>query len=234
MNGRFRNTLVLGLALTMSPAAFARTRTTPRGEAELEITLRVYNYAQVPASELAGAESGAASILREAGIETRWLDCPLSKAELKMNPVCNHTAGPAKLWLKVLPESMFHRFGFSKTTMGFALLSPDGRRGSESFISYRWVDRLAEMEYAPRHAILAHAMAHEIGHLLLGTNSHFPVGIMRADWSQEDQKRASRGGLHFTPQQADRMRQAVQARIELETLAAKLGASTLRELAAIP
>ncbi len=221
MSRTFVNTLALGLVLTLSPAALARTRSTPRGKGKLAITLRVYNYAQVPASELARAESGAASILREAGIETAWLDCALSEAELKMNPVCEPTAGPTELWLKILPESMAHRYGFSNTTMGFALLSSDGRRGSESFVSYRWVERLAEIEFIPRHAILAHAMAHEIGHLLLGTNSHFPVGIMRADWSHEDLQRICREGLQFTSQQAGRMRHAVQARIEHQTLAAK-------------
>lgn len=218
MSRIFVNTLALGLVLTMSPAAFARNRSTPRGEAKLGITIRVYNYAQVPASELARAETGAASILREAGIETAWLDCALSEEELKMNPVCEHAAGPAELWLKILPQSMARRSGFPDTTMGFALLSSDGRRGSESFVFYRWVERLAEMDYAPRHAILAHAMAHEIGHLLLGTNSHFPVGIMRADWTQKDLQCISREGLQFTSEQAERMRHAVQARKEISSI----------------
>jgi hypothetical protein len=29
---------------------------------------------------------------------------------------------------------------------------------------------------------LGHVMAHEVGHLLLGTSSHTPTGLMIADW----------------------------------------------------
>ena len=38
--------------------------------------------------------------------------------------------------------------------------------------------------------ILGHAAAHEIGHLLLGSNSHSPFGLMRARWSGQDLQNA--------------------------------------------
>jgi hypothetical protein len=221
MSTTFVNSLALGLVLTMSPVAFARTRTGPKGETELEITLGVYNYAQVPASELAQAENGTARIFRQAGIKTRWLDCSPAGAGLKMNSACDHIEGSVDLRLNILPGSMARRWGRSDTTMGVSFLSSDGRRGTQSFVFYHWVEWLAEEGYAPREAILAHTMAHEIGHLLLGTNSHFPVGIMRADWTDEDLKHIGRDGLHFTSEQAGQMRHSVQARIEYEALAAK-------------
>ena len=52
---------------------------------------------------------------------------------------------------------------------------------------------------------LGHVMAHELGHLLLGSNSHSGMGIMRAHWQSEELRRLSRGGLWFTNEQADRM-----------------------------
>ena len=50
--------------------------------------------------------------------------------------------------------------------------------------------------------VLGHAIAHEIGHILLGSNSHGPRGLMKAKWGSEDIKRAGKGDLLFTPEQA--------------------------------
>jgi hypothetical protein len=61
-------------------------------------------------------------------------------------------------------------------------------------------------------------MAHELGHLLLGSNSHASTGIMRAHWQGEEPRRLSRGNLLFTNEQADQMRGSV--------IAIQLGKST--------
>jgi hypothetical protein len=49
-------------------------------------------------------------------------------------------------------------------------------------------------------------MAHEIAHLLLGTNSHSMVGIMKARWQEEDLRSARKGELLFTLAQSQTMR----------------------------
>ena len=54
--------------------------------------------------------------------------------------------------------------------------------------------------------ILGNVMAHELGHLLLGSNSHAGTGIMRAHWQGEELRRLSQGGLWFTNEQGDHMR----------------------------
>ena len=53
--------------------------------------------------------------------------------------------------------------------------------------------------------MLGHAIAHEIGHLLLGHNSHSPGGIMVAPWSKQDLWRMSKGDLLFTHQEIARI-----------------------------
>jgi hypothetical protein len=49
-------------------------------------------------------------------------------------------------------------------------------------------------------------MAHELGHLLLGSNSHSPTGLMRADWRTKDLTGMAQGGLVFSDEQAQRMK----------------------------
>jgi len=56
-------------------------------------------------------------------------------------------------------------------------------------------------------------MAHEIGHLLLGTPEHSSRGIMRARWEREDLRDAARRCLVFNSEQAEKMRANVRSRM---------------------
>jgi hypothetical protein len=49
-------------------------------------------------------------------------------------------------------------------------------------------------------------IAHEIGHLLLGSNAHAAIGIMRAHWQDAELRMLSKGELLFTTEQGARMR----------------------------
>jgi hypothetical protein len=60
--------------------------------------------------------------------------------------------------------------------------------------------------------MLGHAIAHEIGHLLLGDNSHSPGGIMAAPWTKQDLWHISRGALLFTQQEVKRIQEEVRHR----------------------
>jgi hypothetical protein len=59
--------------------------------------------------------------------------------------------------------------------------------------------------------ILGHAIAHEIGHLLMGAE-HSQVGLMRPRWDKGDIRTAARGRLRFTPAQAEALRGVVARR----------------------
>ena len=58
----------------------------------------------------------------------------------------------------------------------------------------RWVAAGSGRE-AP---ILAHVLAHEIGHVLQGTNWHAPTGVMKAHWSAQDYDAMGWEPLEFT------------------------------------
>ena len=47
-------------------------------------------------------------------------------------------------------------------------------------------ERLAREARVTTGTVLARAMAHELGHLLLGTNTHSPRGLMRPVWTAEE------------------------------------------------
>jgi hypothetical protein len=55
-------------------------------------------------------------------------------------------------------------------------------------------------------------IAHEIGHLLLGTNSHSGKGLMSASWDLGDMRAIARGRLNFGSDESAKMRAEVARR----------------------
>ena len=55
-------------------------------------------------------------------------------------------------------------------------------------------------------------MAHEVGHLLLGHNSHSVGGIMHVPWDQDELVTALRGRLLFHPAQVKQIQANVARR----------------------
>ena len=58
--------------------------------------------------------------------------------------------------------------------------------------------------------ILGCVMAHELGHLLLGSNSHSDRGIMLSRWEVNQVRHLMMGALLFTPEQSKLMRLEAQ------------------------
>jgi hypothetical protein len=85
--------------------------------------------------------------------------------------------------------------------------------GNSASIFYPDVQRTAEQEGILRDQLLGHAIAHEIGHLLLNSSTHSSAGLMRARWSSKELIRASQGDLLFNASQAETMRGEVLRRI---------------------
>jgi len=116
--------------------------------------------------------------------------------------------------LKILPPSMAARVTSGRDELGFALPSAKAGSASAAWLFYQRVEHLAESKDAGQAQILGHAMAHEIGHVLLGPNRHSNRGIMRANWDRGVLQEAARGQLLFTREQAAVMRAEVRVRAQ--------------------
>ena len=73
-------------------------------------------------------------------------------------------------------------------------------------------EALACSEKRLRALFLGHMMAHEVGHLLLGTG-HSVDGIMHCPWNRQSRDLAAQGSLLFLRQEAKPMRAAVRDRM---------------------
>ena len=198
MKRSFQGFVLLAALLTFVPQALPEDRSGNHDGLPPRINVRVHNYAQVSSEILAQAEVEAAEILGKAGIEIAWTNCDPTQKDLGDAAECNQFLGPTNLAVRILPY--FGAIpGIDKKTMGFAL-------GNLASVSVRRVrEEAAEFGVQP-YEVLGPAIAHELGHILLGQKGHSPTGIMRAHWRREDYERAPRGAFNFTAEQAEQMR----------------------------
>jgi len=59
--------------------------------------------------------------------------------------------------------------------------------------------------------ILGSVMAHEIGHMLLGSHAHAISGIMRGHWERDDLLSIRAAEMQFTKEQSQRIKRKVMS-----------------------
>ena len=210
----FGRLLGLGCFVTFSLTATVAGGADRKGE-DLRIIIRVHDYARLRQGTLEHAESEVARIFHEVGIETTWVDCPLAASELDQYPACQRPADSPRFDLNVVPRYMAMRASIPDTTLGFTSLTKEGERASVASLFYDNIKEEAQRSGGSLFRILAYAMAHELGHLLLRTSGHASTGIMRARWTPEDFRQISCGQLLFTPQQAELIRSEIKERVQI-------------------
>src|SRR5262249_50348072 len=73
-------------------------------------------------------------------------------------------------------------------------------------ILYDRILLLTEAQHEFRQTLLAHALAHEIGHVLMGSNAHSSSGVMKANWTASEYAQMAHRPLSFLPNEADSIR----------------------------
>src|ERR1700756_4777134 len=145
--------LFLGCAIPM----WAQERGNP------QTTVAVYDGIEASWPLLEIAEREADRIFGEAGIDLRWVNCWPGG----MVPDCAGRTGAGQISLRVVARPL----SLSAKAMGVAFVAKG--EGSYADVFFDHLEKLysedASLNLGP---ILGHVMAHEIGHLLLGSNSH--------------------------------------------------------------
>jgi hypothetical protein len=212
--------MVVGLIMTGS-AGFGGDSPAVRGEPNPKITITIYNYAQAPSGTLDEAEAVAARIFERAGIESLWREHSATAAGSESIANTLRTRNVVHFTMHIIPRSMAVRLASSQICLGLSVVPSGNKRGDMAYVFYHRVQELARGRNLSAADSLGHAMAHEIGHLLLGTNSHSPTGLMRARWDRSDLLRAATGWLIFTDAEAERLCADVRERLIDNTAASK-------------
>ena len=91
-----------------------------------------------------------------------------------------------------------------RQVMGAAIRTSEGN--AIAYVFYRRVRAEADRYQVSIGSVLACAIAHELGHVLMPDSAHAASGLMRAGWSRDDFNRADQGQLRFLPDEAARIR----------------------------
>jgi hypothetical protein len=187
---------------------------------ELRIVIRTYD-ASVAAGDLAAARTAATAILEDAGVAVTWVSCDAVFVRRDDNP-CLAPLAANELAIRFvrLPP---HLAAQDLVTLGDSLVDTGRRGGALATIYVNRVATLAGRCRVDVHTLLARAVAHEIGHLLLGTSAHASSGLMRAAWSQAALRRAVAEDWTFTAPDARALREGVRGRNVRRLAAAKIG-----------
>jgi len=191
------------LLAAITPPLAARSAENP--EELPEIIVRLYNYAGAAESILSGARQQATRILLEAGVRLRWLTCTVNEQGVAEDSRCYQAQGPAAISLLVCPRQMTPKAGLPPGIFGFSLMPEQGPAMSARVYFHR-LEELADGPQLRKGPLLGSMMAHEIGHLLLGVNSHTREGIMSIPWDPGTLRKADLGQLGFTGKEAAAMR----------------------------
>jgi len=181
------------------------------------IRVRVYNYVKASPPMLARVEREAGRILGEAGLRMVWLDCPMEHfggVHIEQNP-CLEPLEATDIVLRVLSEATQNKF--QDTVFGFAVVP------IFATVYYDYAVRAGKRDNAEFEVpvILGCVIAHELGHLLLGSNSHSNSGVMQPRWERKQVRQAMTNTLLFTPEQSKLIQAEGQKRIKLQTASLK-------------
>ena len=180
--------------------------------AALVVIVRLYGAPTVEPDVLERAQAAVQTIFERSGIAVEWRVCPAAvvDGDCAAAPASNEAVAR----LLAGPPSV------SADSCGVALV-PQSAAGHFVSVFVACVRGAADRLRLAEHVLLGSVLAHEIGHLLLGTNSHGSVGLMQAQPRAIDWERAAHGALGFTSDETLRLQRSLERRVAELTVEAR-------------
>ena len=136
----------------------------------LPLVVRVYDAVGVPSDVLERAHGTLDQTMKAVGIQPIWRPCHADR--------CVDPPKRDEVIVRIVkgPE------GRPSDLLGSSMVDVGDQAGTLATIYLDRVDWLAHEANVDSGRLLGRAIAHEIGHLLLGTADHANAGLMRACW----------------------------------------------------
>ena len=172
------------------------------GVSGVTLTVRLYNGAGVPVPALLSARDTAGAILADSGLRAVIQECgpgfstDSCSNPLKANDVVVRVIDAPAVKTNLHPD-----------VFGFTYVVADTNRGWLATVFANRIGQAAARSGVPPATLLGRVMAHEIGHLLLGSGYHGATGLMRAQW--RDESLAREGQWRFSIAEAAQMQAAL-------------------------
>jgi len=144
------------------------------------LSVRVYDAAGMSSADRAHAMARAGKILGAARVPVEWRDCtPLI---FVTHPSCRESPAKGELVVRLVRSGAPD----ASRALGEAFIDPVTGKGVLATVFVDRIEALAAAANADLPPLVARVTAHEIGHLLLGSQSHTDTGLMRETWTVKD------------------------------------------------
>jgi|RhiMethySRZTD1v2_1073278.scaffolds.fasta_scaffold01844_12 hypothetical protein len=181
----------------------------PADTSDTSIVVRTYTQ-PASAADIQTARRTAGAILERAGIHVVWLECALP-GEVTPANACMKSPQANELIVRILSARALDH-PLDDDTLGFAIIDLKSGTGSLATVYADRVSLMAQEAGVDDAELLGKAIAHEVGHLLLGTNRHTGRGLMRASWSSADLRQSHPALWLFRGKESDAMRNRIARR----------------------
>jgi hypothetical protein len=191
-------------------SVLATVLSTPAAADPLQrVTVRTFNYAQVPPDELQNARLSAEAIFRAAGVSIRWIDCRVPQGA--SGAACTEPLGERGDLLLRLIETV-PTSSDRVVALGASMLDREQRAGVLMTLDVFPIRAIAAQTSLDLSTLLGRTIAHEMGHLLLGSLGHSRSGLMRGFWSHEELKGLKPAYWRFSRGEAAQIRYGLTAK----------------------
>ena len=145
------------------------------------LTVRLYNTSGIPKPQLVAGRRAAESILRDTGLDVNFRQCRrLVSSEDPVDP-CDDLLKPSELVVRVIDAPPFTPT-LHPEAYGVSYVVRETNHGWLATVFSDRIDRAATRVGVETGTLLGRVIAHEVGHLLLGSGYHGEAGVMRAEW----------------------------------------------------
>jgi hypothetical protein len=159
------------------------------------VQVQVYDYTRLNQADLHEFIARTQEILVRSGVSVEVDACPRAASA----PCSSHVGGSKQVVIRVVAGVAKNMKNGRWEPLGLSVADHYGGIYASVFRD------LAEDEAAeaniPGTILLVYAAVHEIGHLLLGDQSHTPQGLMKAQWEPSDFQAMAQNRFHFRPDQ---------------------------------
>lgn len=205
--GRWMKTIAAGL-LVLSVGV--GTISTPAGAASpASLTIRFYNSSGVSDADMQSARDAAESILRDTRLNVIFRHCGRSVAPGEAVDPCAEPLKPSEVVVRIINAPAFSST-LHPEAYGLAYVVPETNRGWLATVFSDRIGRAAARLHVEPGTLLGLVAAHEIGHLLLGSNYHGEGGVMRPDLSDASLTRRDED-WRFSLREAEQLNRALES-----------------------
>ena len=163
------------------------------------LVVRVYNTSSASPRDLDEMKESASQVFNRAGIDVEWSSCTPGPRHSAVCPDSGGSAGRTTIFLHLIDQRL-------RTLLGRA-----DHRTSSVLIFYETACVIERNTngIVTKGQILGHGLAHEIGHLLLASDTHASTGIMKESYSRSDILTMGQGRLLFSDEESRLLRERV-------------------------